>query len=117
MAVEEARGRQLGAGRLSNPTVWLDFNNETYLSPGEVMFSLDQSFPITKRLRLEKQLTAQLVTAAELEVRDAERRLIAEAQTLAVQIHRHRAAEEFAPAADGAGHEAIRVRHWTCQGR
>jgi cobalt-zinc-cadmium efflux system outer membrane protein len=37
-------------------------------------------------LRLEKQLTAQLVTAAELEVRDAERRLISEAQTLAVQI-------------------------------
>ena len=86
MAVEEARGRQLGAGRLSNPTVGLDSRNETYLSPGEVMFSLDQSFPITKRLRLEKQLTAQLVTAAELEVRDAERRLISEAQTLAVQV-------------------------------
>lgn len=86
MAVEEARGRQLGAGRLSNPTVGLDSRNETYLSPGEVMFSLDQSFPITKRLRLEKQFTAQLVTAAELEVKDAERRLISEAQTLAVQI-------------------------------
>ncbi len=86
MAVEEARGRQLGAGRLSNPSVGLDARNETYLSPGEVMFSLDQSFPITKRLRLEKQLTAQLVTAAELEVKDAERRLISEAQTLAVQI-------------------------------
>ncbi len=86
MAVEEARGRQLGAGRLSNPTVGVDTRNETYLSPGEVMMSLDQSFPITRRLRLEKQLTAQLVTAAELEVRDAERRLISEAQTLAVQI-------------------------------
>jgi outer membrane protein, heavy metal efflux system len=85
MAVEEARGRQLGAGRLSNPTVGLDSRNETYLSPGEVKLSLDQSFPITKRLRLEKQLTAQIVTAAELEVRDAERRLISEAQTLAVQ--------------------------------
>lgn len=86
MAVEEARGRQLGAGRLSNPSVGLDSRNETYLSPGDVMFSLDQSFPITKRLRMEKQLTAQLVTAAELEVKDAERRLISEAQTLAVQI-------------------------------
>lgn len=86
MAVEEARGRQLGAGRLSNPTVGVDSRNETYLSPGEVMMSLDQSFPITRRLRLEKQLTAQLVTAAELEVRDAERRLISEAQTLAVQV-------------------------------
>lgn len=86
MAVEEARGRQLGAGRLANPTVGVDSRNETYLSPGEVMLSLDQSFPITRRLRLEKQLTAQLVTAAELEVKDAERRLISDAQTLAVQV-------------------------------
>ena len=86
MAVEEARGRQLGAGRLSNPTVGLDSRNETFLSPGEVMLSLDQSFPITKRLRLEKQLTGQLVTAAELEVRDVERRLISDAQTLVVEI-------------------------------
>ena len=86
MAVEEARGRQLGAGRLANPSVGMDSRNETYLSPGQVMVSLDQSFPLTRRLRLEKQLTAQLVTAAELEVKDAERRLISEAQTLAVQI-------------------------------
>lgn len=86
MAVEEARGRQLGSGRLSNPTLGLDTRNETFLSPGEVMLSLDQSFPITGRLRLEKQLTEQLVAAAELEVMDAERRLISEAQTLAVQI-------------------------------
>ncbi|MEQ1851712.1 MAG: TolC family protein [Chthoniobacteraceae bacterium] len=86
MAVEEARGRQLGAGRLANPSVGLDSRNETYLSPGEVRFSFDQAFPITKRLKLETQLTSQLVTAAELEVKDVERRLISEAQTLAVQI-------------------------------
>ncbi|MES2595785.1 MAG: TolC family protein [Verrucomicrobiota bacterium] len=86
MAVEEARGRQLGAGRLSNPSVGLDSRNETYLSPGQVVLSLDQSFPVTRRLRLEKQLTRQLVTAAELEVKDAERRLISDAQTLGVQI-------------------------------
>ncbi|HAL73213.1 MAG TPA: hypothetical protein DCP71_15725 [Verrucomicrobiales bacterium] len=86
MAVEEARARQLGAGRLSNPSVGLDSRNETFLSPGEVTLSLDQSFPITRRLRLEKQLTGQLVTAAELEVKDAERSLISDAQTLAVQI-------------------------------
>jgi len=86
MAVEEARGRQLGAGRLSNPSVGLDSRNETFLTPGEAIISLDQTFPITKRLRLEKQLTGQLVTAAELEVKDVERRLISDAQTLAVQI-------------------------------
>jgi len=47
MAVEEARGRQLGAGRLANPSVGLDTRNETYLSPAQVVILLDQSFPIT----------------------------------------------------------------------
>ena len=37
MAVEEARGRQLGAGRLSNPSVGMDSRNETFLSPGQVL--------------------------------------------------------------------------------
>jgi len=86
MVVEEARGRHLGAGLLPNPTVGFESRNETSLSPGEVMVSLDQSFPITKRLRLEKQLTSQLVIAAELEVKEAERRIIYQAQSLAVQI-------------------------------
>ena len=86
LRIEEARGRLDSAGRLSNPSVGLDSRNETFLSPGQVLVSIDQSFPITSRLRLEKQLTGQLVTAAELEVRDAERRLISDAQTLAVQI-------------------------------
>jgi len=86
LAVEEARGRQLGAGRRANPTVGAEFRNESRVSPREGIFSIDQSFPVTGRLKLEKTLTSQLVTAAELEVRDAERRMIAEAQSLAVQV-------------------------------
>lgn len=86
LAVDEARGRQLGAGRLSNPTVGVEFQNESKVSPMSTTFSVDQAFPITRRLSIEKRLTAQLVSAAELEVRDAERRIIAEAQAVAVQI-------------------------------
>jgi cobalt-zinc-cadmium efflux system outer membrane protein len=86
MAVEEARGRQLGAGRLPNPSLGYEFQNESRVSPRSSTFSLDQSFPITRRLGLEKQLSAQLVTAAELEVKDVERRLIAEARSLAVRL-------------------------------
>lgn len=86
VAVEEAQGRQLGAGRLSNPTIGGEFQNESQVSPGAVGLSVDQSFPITKRLSLEKKLSAQLVEAAALEVRDAERKLIAEAQVLAVKL-------------------------------
>lgn len=86
LAVEEARGRQLGAGRWSNPSVGLEAQNESRVSPGAVTFSLDQSFPLTRRLGLEKQLSSQLVVAAEHEVKDAERRLIAEARELAVKM-------------------------------
>lgn len=86
MAVEEARGRRLGAGRLSNPSMGVEFQNESRVSPRSTTFSIDQSFPITRRLSLEKRLTTQLVGAAELEVRDVERKLIGEAQTLVVQL-------------------------------
>jgi cobalt-zinc-cadmium efflux system outer membrane protein len=86
MVVEEARGRQLGAGRLSNPTLETSFQNESRVSPRSTIFSLDQAFPVTKRLSLEKKLSSQLVEAAELEVKDVERRYIAEAKTLAVKL-------------------------------
>jgi cobalt-zinc-cadmium efflux system outer membrane protein len=86
LVVEEARGRQLGSGRLANPTLESSFQNESRVSPRTMMFGIDQSFPITKRLSLEKRLTSQLVTAAEFEVRDAERRFIAEARAHAVRV-------------------------------
>lgn len=86
LAIDEARGRQLGAGRLSNPSLETSFQNESRVSPRSTIFSLDQAFPVTKRLGLEKKLSAQLVQAAELEVRDVERRIIAEARTFAVKL-------------------------------
>lgn len=86
LAVAEAQGRQLGAGRLSNPTLGFDWRSESRLSPVTGEFSFEQAFPLTRRLSLEKQLTAQGVAAAELEVREVERRLIAEARALAVEL-------------------------------
>ncbi|HCN27239.1 MAG TPA: hypothetical protein DIT64_00295 [Verrucomicrobiales bacterium] len=86
LAVEEARGRQLGAGRLANPSLGYDFQNQSNLSPQTGVVSLDQSFPLTRRLSLEKKLTSQMVVAAELEVRDSERRLVAEAKSQAVRL-------------------------------
>ncbi|WP_395745527.1 TolC family protein [Prosthecobacter sp.] len=86
LAIAEAQGRQLGAGRLSNPTVNYDFQNQSRVSPQTGIVSFDQSFPLTRRLSLEKTLTSQLVKAAELEVRDVERKLIAEAQQQVVRL-------------------------------
>lgn len=86
VAIAQAQGRQLGAGRLSNPSFNYDFQNQSHVSPQTGIFSFDQAFPITRRLSLEKRLTSQLVNAAELEVRDVERKLIAEAQQLVVRL-------------------------------
>lgn len=86
LAIDEARGRQIGAGRLANPVAGVEMRPESDLDPGYAGFSLEQAFPITKRLQLEKRLGTQGVAAAELEVRDAERRLVAEAQSLAVRL-------------------------------
>lgn len=86
LSIDEARGRQLGAGRLSNPTLDTSFQNESRVSPRTTVFGIDQSFPLTNRLTLEKKLTSQLVTAAEHEVRDVERRYIAAARSLAVKL-------------------------------
>lgn len=87
LSIEEARGRQLGAGRLSNPSLDTSFQNESRVSPRTTVFGIDQSFPLTKRLSLEKKLTSQLVTAAEQEVRDVERRYITVARSLAVKLY------------------------------
>lgn len=86
IAVKQAKARQLGAGRLENPTASFDWRTESRLSPSEGVFTLDQSFPVTRRLSLERKLTSELVTAAELEVRNAERLAISTAQELAIQL-------------------------------
>ncbi len=86
LAIAEADGRLLGAGRLENPVLSLETQGESGLSPGSTGLGLDQTFPLTNRLKLEKQLSAQMVRAAELEVRNAERQLIAEAQALVVKL-------------------------------
>lgn len=86
LAIAEAEGRLLGAGRLANPVLSLEHQGESGLSPQTTGVGLDQSFPLTKRLKLEKELSSKMVRTAELEVRDAERHLIAEAQTLVVKL-------------------------------
>lgn len=86
LRIEEARGRLLGSGRLSNPELGLSFTHDRRFEEGTAGISFDQRFPVTARLRLEKSLSRQLVAAAELEVRDVERKLIAEAQALVVKL-------------------------------
>lgn len=86
LRIEEAKGRLLGAGRLSNPEAGAAFKHDKRFEEGTIELSFDQRFPVTARLRIEKVLSAKLVEAAELEVRDRERLTIAEAQVLAIKL-------------------------------
>lgn len=86
LSIAEAQGRLLGSGRLSNPEAGVNFTHDRRFDEGTVGVSFDQKFPLTARLRLEKTLSKKLVTAAQLEVLDMERNVIAEAQSLAVKL-------------------------------
>jgi cobalt-zinc-cadmium efflux system outer membrane protein len=84
--LDEAAGRFLGAGRLMNPEV--QFSGDRMYQGPERGFgvALMQRFPVTARLRLEKSVTAAQLKAAEAEVRDRQRMLVAEAEAMAVEI-------------------------------
>jgi len=77
LGVKAAEARLHGAGRLSNPELEIvvaggqDFE-------GTVEVGLMQRFPLTARLRLEKELSQLDVDAARQEVADQERRLAAQ---------------------------------------
>lgn len=86
LRIDEAKGRLLGSGRLSNPEVGFSMNGDRRGREGTVGVSFDQRFPVTARLRLEKHLSRQLVDTAELEIREMERLIIADTQALMVRL-------------------------------
>ncbi|MBL9116411.1 MAG: TolC family protein [Verrucomicrobiaceae bacterium] len=98
VTIAEARARQLSAGKLSNPSLVTDWRTQSKLNPAEATIAFEQSFPLTNRLRLEKQVATHEVAAAQLEVDEAERQTIAEARELAVMLigyrNQHRLREQ-----------------------
>jgi cobalt-zinc-cadmium efflux system outer membrane protein len=83
-AIEVARGGLLQAGRLSNPELELRYADDfAFNSEGERAGSagLAQRFPVTARLTREKDVAAKDVEIAAAEVRDFERRLVAEVES------------------------------------
>lgn len=75
LLVNEALGRARRAGVLSNPELEMEVAGGQDFE-GRVMAGITQRFPLTARLRLERQLSALDVKMADLEVRVAEWKLI-----------------------------------------
>jgi len=86
LRIEEARGRLDHAGRRANPDLDFDFTQNVRTPEHGFRLEFMQRFPLTGRLRLEKAVSRALLAAAEAEVRDSERKLVAEARGLAVKL-------------------------------
>ncbi len=84
--IDEARGRLRQSGRLANPEFGLEFDRNTRKPEGALGLTLTQKFPVTARLRLEKAISRAELAAAEAEVRNAERKLVAEVQTAVIKL-------------------------------
>ena len=84
--IEEARGRLTQSGRLSNPEFETEFRHSPDFVERKFEVSFVQKFPVTNRLRLEKAIGRAELAAAQAEVRDAERKVVALVEVAAIKI-------------------------------
>ncbi|MGB1260286.1 MAG: TolC family protein [Akkermansiaceae bacterium] len=83
--IKEALGRMHQSGRKSNPELEIGAKQGSDFRERGISVGISQKFPITARLQLEKQLSLTQVKAAEQEIRDVERRLVADARELLIR--------------------------------
>ncbi len=84
--IEEARGRLQQSGRFTNPEVSAAYNQNFRTPERSLEASFTQKFPLTARLRLEKAVSRAELAAAQEEVRDQERKLMAQARTIVARL-------------------------------
>jgi outer membrane protein, heavy metal efflux system len=86
LRIREALGRMNQSGRLANPELEAGFEHDPRMRERKFEVGFTQRFPITGRLALEKQVTMTEYKASEAEVREVERRIIAEAREAVVKV-------------------------------
>lgn len=86
LRIREALGRMKQAGRRSNPEVEGGLEGNHHFDEGRIEIGISQRFPVTNRLRLEKDISVLELKAAEAEIREVERRLISEARGALVEV-------------------------------
>ncbi len=86
LRIKEALGRMNQAGRLSNPEIESAIEHNSRFREGKFEIGLSQRFPVTDRLRLEKDVTLSELKASEAEVREVERQLVGQARVLVVKL-------------------------------
>jgi cobalt-zinc-cadmium efflux system outer membrane protein len=86
LRINEALGRMHQSGRLSNPEIETEIGHDPRYRERRFEIGFSQRFPVTNRLRLEKEVTATLYKASEAEVREVERRLVGDAKAAVVNV-------------------------------
>lgn len=86
LRIREAVGRMKQAGRLPNPELETSLEHDPRVRERKLEIGFTQRFPLTDRLRLEKEISATAFHAAEAEVRDVGRRLVAQAREGVVNV-------------------------------
>jgi outer membrane protein, heavy metal efflux system len=84
--IQEALGRMNQSGRLDNPELETSLQQTSSFREGTIQIGLSQRFPVTDRLRLEKQVSLSLLKSSEAEVREVERQLVGKARELIVKV-------------------------------
>lgn len=85
-SIEQARGRVLQSGRRANPELEFEVKPNVRGREGSVSLGFTQKYPRAHRLFYEREVSQAELTAAEAEVRNAERLLRAEVRTSAVKL-------------------------------
>ena len=86
LRIQEAVGRMNQTGRLSNPDLETSFEHNSRFRERKLEVGLSQRFPVTGRLRLEKDVSLTELKASEAEVREVERQIIAKAREAVVKV-------------------------------
>ncbi len=86
LRIQEALGRMNQSGRLANPELETSLEHNPGFREGKFEVGFSQRFPVTGRLRLEKDVSLTELKAAEAEVREVERQITGKAREAVVKI-------------------------------
>ena len=86
LRIQEALGRINQAGRLTNPELETSLEHNPRFREGKFEIGFSQRFPVTGRLRLEKNVSLTELKASEAEIREVERQLVGKAREAIVKI-------------------------------
>jgi cobalt-zinc-cadmium efflux system outer membrane protein len=85
LQIAEATARAKQAGLPANPEIESEFRQAPSFREGGLEIAFTQRFPVTARLRLEKAVALADIKAAEAEIAERERELIADARAIVVK--------------------------------